>query len=91
LNVAEEVRHILADLGVRRLEDVVGRSDLLARRATLQRRAGLIDVLAWASSSWIIGREKLAVLPVPVWAAPITSRPCSRIGIAFAWIGVGCT
>jgi glutamate synthase domain-containing protein 2/glutamate synthase domain-containing protein 1/glutamate synthase domain-containing protein 3 len=31
--VAEEVRQILASLGLRRLEDLVGRSDLLRRRA----------------------------------------------------------
>jgi hypothetical protein len=37
----------------------------------------------------MIGSEKLAVLPVPVCAAPITSRPASTTGIACAWIGVG--
>ena len=36
-----------------------------------------------------MGSEKPAVLPVPVWAAPMTSRPCSTSGIALAWIGVG--
>jgi hypothetical protein len=34
------------------------------------------------------GSENAAVLPVPVWAAPMTSRPSRTIGIAFAWIGV---
>ena len=34
------------------------------------------------------GRAKAAVLPVPVCAAPITSRPCSTTGMACAWIGV---
>ena len=34
------------------------------------------------------GSEKAAVLPVPVCAAPMTSRPASTTGIAFAWIGV---
>src|SRR3989344_326069 len=32
--------------------------------------------------------EKAAVLPVPVWAAPMTSRPASTRGMALAWIGV---
>ena len=36
-----------------------------------------------------IGRPKAAVLPVPVWARPITSRPFIACGIACAWIGVG--
>ena len=37
----------------------------------------------------IIGSTKAAVLPVPVWAMPRTSRPSSALGIACAWIGVG--
>ena len=37
------------------------------------------------------GSEKLAVLPVPVWAAPITSCPFRTTGMAWAWIGVGCS
>ena len=37
----------------------------------------------------IIGRVKLAVLPVPVWAIPIRSRRCSTTGMPWAWIGVG--
>src|SRR5690606_23421008 len=31
--------------------------------------------------------EKAAVLPVPVWAAPMTSRPASTTGMALAWMG----
>jgi superfamily II DNA/RNA helicase len=34
------------------------------------------------------GIENAAVLPVPVWAAPMTSRPCRTMGIALAWMGV---
>ena len=37
----------------------------------------------------IEGSTKAAVLPVPVWAMPIRSRPASTVGIACAWIGVG--
>ena len=36
-----------------------------------------------------IGSRKAAVLPVPVEAQPIRSRPASTTGIASAWIGVG--
>jgi len=32
-----------------------------------------------------------AVLPVPVWAIPITSRPDNAIGMACNWMGVGVT
>src|SRR5215212_5492219 len=35
------------------------------------------------------GRPKAAVLPVPVWAWPMMSRPCRRAGIVCSWIGVG--
>ena len=38
---------------------------------------------------WIIGSTKAAVLPVPVWAMPSTSRPSRALGIAWIWIGVG--
>jgi hypothetical protein len=41
-----------------------------------------------AASRSIIGRVKAAVLPVPVWAIPSTSRPCRATGMASAWIGV---
>ena len=37
----------------------------------------------------IMGRVKLAVLPVPVCAQPSTSRPIRTMGIACFWIGVG--
>jgi hypothetical protein len=37
----------------------------------------------------IIGKTKLAVLPVPVWAIPIMSRIIWTEGMACAWIGVG--
>jgi len=36
-----------------------------------------------------IGSANAAVLPVPVWAIPITSRPDMTVGIVCAWIGVG--
>ena len=35
------------------------------------------------------GKRKAAVLPVPVAARPMTSRPASAGAIAWAWIGVG--
>ena len=42
-----------------------------------------------AASLSIIGNVNEAVLPVPVWAMPRTSRPFSTSGMACAWIGVG--
>jgi len=42
--VAEEVRRLLASLGLRRLDDAIGRVDLLTPRTDLQGRAQRIDV-----------------------------------------------
>ena len=36
-----------------------------------------------------IGRTNAAVLPVPVWAQPRTSRPSSTCGMQRCWTGVG--
>ena len=42
-----------------------------------------------AASFSIIGSRNAAVLPVPVWAQPMRSRPSRIGGIAFSCIGVG--
>ncbi len=47
-------------------------------------RAGDTLAVSWRSIFCSNGSEKAAVLPVPVWAAPITSRPASTIGMALA-------
>src|SRR5205085_2398596 len=39
----------------------------------------------------VIGSVKAAVLPEPVSARPIRSRPVIAAGITAAWIGVGCS
>jgi glutamate synthase (ferredoxin) len=44
LYVAEELRRLLASLGLRYFEDAVGRVDLLRRRSTGEARADLLDV-----------------------------------------------
>ena len=51
-------------------------------------RAGDMRAFSCRSIFSSSGSAKAAVLPVPVCAAPITSRPSSTIGIALAWIGV---
>ena len=38
-----------------------------------------------------IGSAKAAVLPVPVWARPTTSRPCISSGMVSCWIAEGCS
>ena len=44
---------------------------------------------AFAASVCRSGRENAAVLPVPVRAWPMASRPESRTGINSAWMGEG--
>ncbi len=39
-------------------------------------------------SRWSIGSTNAAVLPVPVWAPAMRSRPASTSGMASAWTGV---
>ena len=43
-HVASELRELMAANGIRRLEDVVGRRDLLVKRDDLQGKAALLDV-----------------------------------------------
>ena len=59
-----------------------------SRVGAITRARGMRALERPAASLSIIGRVKAAVLPVPVWAMPSTSRPSSATGIAAAWIGV---
>src|SRR6202011_2300427 len=43
-HVAEEIRHLLAGLGLQRLDDAIGRTDLLSQRLTDDPRADRIDL-----------------------------------------------
>ena len=51
-------------------------------------RAGDVEAFSCLSMRCSNGSENAAVLPVPVWAAPITSLPVRTTGIAWAWMGV---
>ena len=42
-----------------------------------------------SSNLFKMGKTNAAVLPVPVWAVPITSRPLTAAGMAASCIGVG--
>ena len=56
-------------------------------RGQQDQSAGLGFVGSLRSIS-IIGMRKARVLPVPVWAVPITSLPSRAGGMARAWMGV---
>jgi hypothetical protein len=44
-----------------------------------------------ASMRSTAGRPKARVLPDPVWLWPTTSRPVRATGMAWAWMGEGCS
>jgi glutamate synthase domain-containing protein 3 len=77
LNVAEEVRRLLSQLGARQLMEIVGRSDLLDRAKTPPGRAALVDV-----SRFLHPNMALADLdrhPVPQ-IAPVARGVCTTGG-----------
>ena len=60
-----------------------------SRVGAMTRDLGIRALERPATRRSIIGRVKAAaVLPVPVWAMPRTSRPARTIGMAWAWMGV---
>jgi glutamate synthase domain-containing protein 2/glutamate synthase domain-containing protein 1/glutamate synthase domain-containing protein 3 len=56
LGVAEEVRRILTTLGARHLDELVGRTDLLARSTALQGRAALVDISKFMNPDMALSR-----------------------------------
>jgi glutamate synthase (ferredoxin) len=60
LMVAEEVRHLLAELGLRSLDDAIGRVDLLEVRDDLEGRAARLDLSALVTDPGIGSRHFLA-------------------------------
>ena len=77
-------------IGAEAVGDLAGQ---FARRREHQHAAGFLARAAgaWCAGDCRIGSAKAAVLPVPVCAMPMTSRPCSTSGMVWAWIGVGVT
>ena len=62
--VAEEVRRLLASLGMRSLDEAIGRVDLLDRRTDLQGRARRIDVSPLLQDPGVGERHFLAREPI---------------------------
>jgi glutamate synthase domain-containing protein 2/glutamate synthase domain-containing protein 1/glutamate synthase domain-containing protein 3 len=72
LMVAEEVRRLLAELGLRSLDEAIGRVDLLARREDLSGRADRIDVTALLLDPGVGERRFVSREPI--------QSPRSRLG-----------
>ncbi|HYM49159.1 MAG TPA: glutamate synthase large subunit [Candidatus Limnocylindrales bacterium] len=71
-HVAEEVRRILASLGLRSLDDAVGRVDLLRQRRTPDPRAGRLDLSPLLHDEGGDARRFMRALPL--------QRPVSSLG-----------
>jgi glutamate synthase (ferredoxin) len=72
LYVAEEVRHILAHLGLRSLDDAVGRVELLRQRKTGDRHSDRLDLSPLLASPGEGARRHTGYLPI--------QKPSSRLG-----------
>ncbi|MEX2562586.1 MAG: glutamate synthase-related protein [Nitriliruptoraceae bacterium] len=70
--VAEEVRHLLAGLGLRSLDDAIGRVDLLEQRDDLEGRARRLDLSALIEDPQVGERRFIGHDPV--------QRPRSELG-----------
>ena len=71
-HVAEEIRHILAGLGLHRLEDAIGRTDLLSQRVTDDPRADRMDLSPLLVDEGPEPRRFLRTVPL--------QRPSSELG-----------
>ena len=72
LNIAQEVRELLAQMGYRTLDEIIGRSDLLVQRTSGNARADRIDLhpllvpaSAWAGDETAPLRRTQLVNPLP--------------------------
>ncbi|MFA7442186.1 MAG: glutamate synthase large subunit [Lysobacteraceae bacterium] len=83
--VAEETRHWLAGMGARRLEDIIGRSDLLAPRAAASARQRGLDFGRLLSSDGLVGDSpRFCVTPSnpPRDAGALNARLLADMGAA---------
>ena len=75
-HVAEEVRHILAGLGLRRLDDAIGQTDLLAQRVTGDARADRMDLSPLLSDEGSEPRRFVASIPLQKPSSGLGDRVC---------------
>ncbi len=71
-HVAEEIRHILSGLGLKSLDDAIGRTDLLSQRITGDRRADRMDLSPLLSDEGSEPRHFVRSIPL--------QRPSSELG-----------
>ena len=76
LHVAQEIRFILAGLGLRSLEDAIGRSDLLRQRRSGDRCADRVDLSRLLVDDGPEPRRFRRALPIQRPASPLGDRVC---------------
>jgi glutamate synthase (ferredoxin) len=75
-HVAEEIRHILAGLGLRRLDDAIGRTDLLSQRITGDPRADRLDLSPLLSDDGSEPRRFVGSIPLQRPSSSLGDRVC---------------
>ena len=75
-HVAEEVRHILAGLGLRCLDEAIGRTDLLEQRRSGDARADRVDLSPLLADDAPEPRRFFRTLPLQRPSSPLGDRMC---------------
>jgi glutamate synthase (ferredoxin) len=75
-HVAEEIRHILAGLGLRRLDEAIGRTDLLSQRLTGDPRADRMDLSPLLSDDGSGPRRFVGSIPLQRPSSALGDRVC---------------
>ena len=75
-HVAEEVRHILAGLGLRRLDDAIGRTDLLSQHVTGDPRCDRLDLSPLLSDDGSEPRRFVGSIPLQRPSSALGDRVC---------------
>jgi glutamate synthase domain-containing protein 2/glutamate synthase domain-containing protein 1/glutamate synthase domain-containing protein 3 len=75
-HVAEEIRHMLARLGLRRLDDAIGRTDLLSQRVTGDPRADRMDLSPLLSDEGSEPRRFVGSIQLQRPSSPLGDRVC---------------
>jgi glutamate synthase domain-containing protein 2/glutamate synthase domain-containing protein 1/glutamate synthase domain-containing protein 3 len=76
LHVAHEIRSILAGLGLRGLDEAIGRTDLLGQRRSGDRRADRVDLSPLLFDNGTEPRRFERALPMQRPASPLGDRVC---------------
>ena len=75
-HVAEEVRHILAGLGLSSLDEAIGRTDLLEQRRSGDQRADRVDLTRLLIDEGPEPRRFIRTLPLQRPSSPLGDRVC---------------